>query len=82
MNEEGAEREIIQIAVDPNDVLQNELVLGIGTPPDANGGGDAQEAIGGGDAQGANDNDDQPENIVRWTLSEKMKAKAYYKGFL
>ena len=81
MNEEEAEREIIQIAVDPNDVLQNELVLGIGTPPDANG-GDAQEAIGGGDAQGANDNDDQPENIVRWTLSEKMKAKAYYKGFL
>ena len=34
MNEEEAEREIIQIAVDPNDVLQNELVLGIGAPPD------------------------------------------------
>ena len=70
-DQEEQQQENVVIEVNPIDVVQNELVLGIGTPPEANGGGDALEA-----------NDDQPENIVRWTLSEKMKQKAYYKGFL
>ena len=26
--------------------------------------------------------DDAPENIVTWTLTEKMKQKAFFKGYL